>query len=415
MITLKRFFIYYTKNYQNFSTATWINIFTVWVVAFGMMMNSFFTLFLNKKGMPVQTIGLILACGGIGSMLGSYSSGIIASKVNPVRLAQIALLTFSFATICFPLVHTTLIFFFLTFAACFCGGFFRTANNLILFAHTEDVDHPRVMALNRVANNLGLACATTIGGFLASIQFSLFFIFSAIMSLLSALILFKFHALLTTCPTSKTLSSKALSGTKHSFHAFLTNHAYLLLCILFLLFNLLLCQIDMSYGLYLTQTYHISLRLFGLLFMINFLLIAFLEVPLMTYFKKANQVSLVLSGSFLVGMGLFILPFSHHYAIAMCSVLLWSMGEILATSPFLVLSLRLAHPRARSFYVGFFQSIYSLGLVLAPLLGGLIYPMQQGRVLWQSCGILSFFMIFGFLYLQYLIKKRSNNVTQLYS
>lgn len=413
---LKRFFIYYTKNYQNFSTATWINIFTVWVGAFGMMMNSFFTLFLNKKGIPVQTIGLILACGGIGSMVGSYGSGIISAKVSPVRLAQTALLIFSFATVCFPLVHTTLIFFFLTFAACFCGGFFRTANNLILFAHTEDVDHPRVMALNRVANNLGLACATTIGGFLASIQFSLFFIFSALMSLLSALILFKFNTLLTTYPTSETPNNILASAAKHSFHEFCRNHAYLLLCVLFLLFNLLLCQIDMSYGLYLTQAYHISLRLFGFLFMINFLLIVLLEVPLMTYFKKANQVSLVLWGSFLVGMGLFILPFSHHYAIAMCSVLLWSMGEILATSPFLVLSLRLAHPHAQSFYVGFFQSIYSLGLILAPLLGGLIYPLQRGKVLWHSCGILSLFMIFGFLYLHYLIKKRgSNNVNQFYS
>jgi MFS family permease len=395
---IKKNLIHYVNSYRNFSLAIWINVLAVFLIAFGFMMSSFFTLFLHNKGISTREIGLILACGGIGAMLGSYMSGLVILRLSPVRVAQISMLGFSLVTAAFPLVNNLTLFFFLSFMGNFCSGIFQPANNLILFSHAETSEHTRVMGLNRVAYNLGLAFATSIGGFLASIHFSLFFIFSAIMSFIGALILFCFNQLLTAKPPqSIEITAPILKQAKENFF---TNYGFLLLCLLFLFYNLLFFQTNITYGLYLMQMYHMNMHDFGLLFTINFLMIVFFEVPLMTYLKKINQIFLAMWGSFFVGMGLIILPFSHSYLVAIASVILWSTGEILATSPFFVLATHFAPKNAQGFYLGLFQSTLALALILAPLLGGFFYPFHRGYFLWLGCGIISLLMIFGFLSLK---------------
>ena len=63
-------------------------------------------------------------------------------------------------------------------------------------------------------------------------------------------------------------------------------------------------------------------------------------------------------GSLFLGLGMFILPFGNTMWFAALSVLLWSIGEILASSPFFVLAYRYAVPTSKHFYVGIFHSVF---------------------------------------------------------
>lgn len=390
--------IRYLNTYRNFSKATWINILAVFVMSFGLMMSSIFTLFLNHKGIGVHEIGWIIAIGGVGGILGSYLCGIIAAYISVTRIAQYSILFFALIMVSFPLARHINLFFILFFLANFCLGLFRPANNLMLFAHTPVSEHLRVMALNRVAFNLGLAFATIIGTALAAIHFSLFFIFSASTCLLAVLILFKFNSLLSTPIHHE--KQNTINNELPIWRTFFLQQFFIILCLLFLGYNLIFNQIRSMYGLFLTQFYFLNLHTIGLLFMINFILIVFLEVPLMSKLKQVNQLTLAMCGSVLVGLGMFILPFASSLIFAIISMLLWSMGEILASSAFFVLAARFAEPRAKHFYISFFHSIFSSGLILAPLMGGFLYPLWHGYLLWIACGMITAMITVGFLYLK---------------
>jgi predicted MFS family arabinose efflux permease len=389
----------YLKTYQNFSTATWINILAVFVMSFGLMMSSIFTLFLNQKGIGIREIGWIIATGGLGGVIGSYLYGIVAKYSSPTRIAQLSVFLFALTMMAFPFSQHISLFFVLLFLSNFWLGFFRPANNIMLFANSSPADHLRVMALNRVAFNLGLAFATMIGTALAAINFNLFFIFSAIMSVLATILLLVYNTLLSTSEVSQNAAETNSNELKIQAHSF-SRYAFILLCLLFFGYNLIFNQLRITYSLFLTQSYFLSLHSIGLLFMLNFLLIVFVEVPLMARLKMANQLLLVMWGSIFVGLGLVILPFGGGFGVAIISVFLWSIGEILASSAFFVLASRLSNPHAKHFYMGVFHSIFSIALVLAPLAGSILYPMYHGYVLWISCGIISTLMTSGFIYLK---------------
>ena len=389
----------YLHTYKNFSKATWINILAVFIMSFGLMMSSIFTLFLNQKGVSIREIAWIIATGGVGGILGSYLCGSIAKRVSPTRIAQLSVLAFAILMLIYPLIKNMSLFFILLFLANFFLGLFRPANNLMLFAHAPAAEHTRVMALNRVAFNLGLAFATSIGAFLAAINFNWFFIFSAVMALLAAIVLFAYNALLHV-DINQDINAKEKLNTTNSWRMFLRQHSFIFLSLLFFCFYLMFNQTRITYSLFLTDDYHLNLRHIGLLFMINFLLVVFFEVPLMTRLRHANQISLTLWGSVFVGLGMFMLPFGHGLSWAAWSVLLWSIGEVLATSPFFVLAYRFAAPDNKAFYVGIFHSVFSASLVLAPLAGGFLYPIYHGYLLWISCGIMTVMIVLGFLYLK---------------
>jgi predicted MFS family arabinose efflux permease len=389
----------YFHAYHNFSKATWINILAVFIMSFGLMMSSIFTLFLNQRGVGILEISSIIAIGGVGGVLGSYLCGILAKYISPTRIAQYSLVCSAMVTLVFPWLPAISYFFLFYFLGNFFNGLFRPANNLMLFAHAPIGEHTRVMALYRVAFNLGLACATSIGAFLATISFSWFFIFSAMMAFAGGIVLFIYNKLLH-IEQNKNISTTDKIKSPALLMNFFRQYKFLLLSLLFFSFYLIFNQTRVTYSLFLTEDYQLNLQHIGWLFMINFLLVVFLEVPLMTWLKQTEQTSLIMWGSLCVGLGMFILPFGDTIWFAALSVLLWSVGEILATSPFFVLAYRYAAPDARSFYIGIFHSVFSLSLVLGPLIGGFLYPINHGYLLWSSCGGLTILMLFGFLYLK---------------
>lgn len=396
-------------SYSNFSAVIWLNILAVFLITCGFMMSSFFTLFLHGRGIAINTIAYILAVGGIGAMSGSYLSGILITK-KPARrcnFIQVALLGFAAIIATFPCVHSLNLYFALNCAANFCYGLFRPINQSFLFTHAAPADHPRVMALYRVAYNLGLAVATCTGGFLAAIDFSWMFLFSSFMCLSGAAVYYFSRQRLQIPPPIHYAATKHPSAKMAPASAF-SKRAYIYLCLLFFIYNLLFFQTNSTYGLYLQQVYQLNLQQFGLLFVLNFLLIILVEVPLMARLKHSSQTYLAMYGSVFMGLGLCILPFSHSYAIAWLSVLLWSCGEILATSPFFVLALRFANPKATGLYLGIFQSILSLALIFAPIGGSILYSYQQSYFLWLICGIIPLLMIWGFLRLQSYERKPSS-------
>ena len=93
------------------------------------------------------------------------------------------------------------------------------------------------------------------------------------------------------------------------------------------------------------------------------------------------------------------MPFGKGYLLAAASILGWTLSEILATSPFLSLAFQYANPQAPAVYVGIFQSISSLAMILAPSLGTFIYAFHHGDLIWYGSGILTLLMVFGFRYL----------------
>ncbi len=391
----------YLKHYRGFAPAVWINIIGVFIATSGLVINTFFTLFLvNDRNIGLYSLGIILATGGLGAVIGSYVSGYLCDRMNPAKIAPLGLLGFALFVVFFPFTYSVILLILLNFTTNLFLAIFRPSNFMIIFANCDVADRTRVMALYRVAYNLGISFGATLGGLLASISFILLFSFSSVMSFAAIAMMLKYYPLL-----AKKIYHKEMCASGKSFRQlsiltdFSKNKAFLMLSLLFLLYNVIFAQVRSTYAIYLNHIYHISLRNLGLLMLINFLLIVFFEVPMMNIFKHYKLLYLCLYGTLFLGLSYFILPFGTGCLFAATSIFGWTISEILATSPFISLALQYANPQAPALYVGIFQSISSLAMILAPSLGTFIYGFHNGDLIWYGSGIITLLMMFGFYYL----------------
>jgi predicted MFS family arabinose efflux permease len=391
----------YLNHYRGFAPAVWINIIGVFIATSGLVLNTFFTLFLvNDRGIGLHELGLILATGGLGAVVGSYLSGYLCDRINPAKIAILGLFGFALFVVFFPFTRPVVLLVLLNFTTNLFLAIFRPANFMIIFANCEEADRTRVMAFYRVAYNLGISFGATLGGLLASISFTLLFCFSSVMSVVAIFMMLKYYPLLASKVYRKEVCASGQPFKQLSILTdFSANKAFLMLCLLFLLYNIIFAQVRSTYAIYLNHVYHIGLRDLGLLMLINFLLIVFFEVPMMNVLKNYKLLHLCLYGTLLLGLSYFILPFGTGYFFAAASIFGWTTSEILATSPFLSLAFQYANPQAPAVYVGIFQSISSLAMIVAPSLGTLIYGFHNGDVIWYGSGIITLLMIFGFRYL----------------
>ncbi len=382
----------YFNHYRDFSLALWLNIVAVFVNAAGVMMSFFVALYLvNVEHFSVMQMAWVFAIGGVGGIVGSYIGGWCADRFNHVRICQISLLFVALQNVLIPFTHVYGVIMLLIFLSNLFTFIFRPSNSLILFAHCEQSDRTRVFAFYRMAYNLGLAFAIAIGGALARINFDYFFWFTALMSVLSAGLLHYWF---------KILNSKSIrrehKPDQSAWGLLLCNRAFLILLLLFVLNYLIFCQMRAMYGLYLAHYDGLNVQVMGYVFTINMALIVLLEVPLMSWLKVAEPIHLVVLGTLFVGAGFAILPFGSNIAVPILSMILLTLGEIFTASPFYVLAMRYADKSCPGFFMGIFQGGMTTGIVLAPLVGGLIYPYFEGRILWFGCGVLSLLMMFGF-------------------
>lgn len=389
----------YFKFYKGFNKAVWLNVFAVFINTFGFITGSFFALYLvNEKGFTIPTASIFMSLGAIGSIVGAYIGGRLADRHSPVKLAQLSLFLFALGMLSFPFINIPSCIFLMLIFVNVVYSAFRPVNNIILLAHSSVVDRPRVMGMYRMAFNLGLAFSMAIGGFLAERNFSFYFFFAGTMSLIATSLFVKFQDSMQIPPSWHPAIEEG--AKKFSFWQIFQDRRFMRLCLLYLGYCLIYFQVRMTFALYMTETYHLSLMVFGYLYVINFLMVVLLEVPFMDILKRHHQINVCMWGIVFIAFGLGILPLGHGALFAAFSVFLWSLGEIFTSSPFYVLVMEYANPQAKGTYLGFFQSVMSVGSILFPIIGGFLYSIDQGKVLWFGCFFASFVLIWGFMRLK---------------
>ncbi len=280
------------------------------------------------------------------------------------------------------------------------AGTFRPANMLLLISDAEPIERARIIGLNRVATNIGMAFSTAVGGLLAAINYNLIFWFDGLTSILAALLLIAYRNFYK--------DSQNIVARKSSIAiiSLLKNKEFAILCVLLFLIGLSFFQIRSTYPVYLAQHYFITTKMLGYLFSLNCLIIILFEVPLLTVLKNFNQIIIAAIGSLLITASMIILLFGNYLWLAIISCILWSLGEILCLSVMFVLAVKNAKIGEEGARISIYQTIFTATIMLAPTFGGAIYPFYDGKLLWLSCGIIGMIVLAGY---RWLYIRTSNN------
>ena len=102
-------------------------------------------------------------------------------------------------------------------------------------------------------------------------------------------------------------------------------------------------------------------------------------------------------GAFLTGLGFSLLPLGSGYGLALLSVAVWTVGEMLIAPTSEGFVAARAAPEARGRFMGVSVLAWSLAFVVAPLSGTFVYDRFGPTALWFGCGALGVFLLAAFL------------------
>jgi MFS family permease len=367
----------------------------LWVLIIGMTINVTGSSFLwplnaiyvhEHLGKSMSIAGLVLMMNSGASVIGNLIGGALFDKIGGFKSMMLGIMTTLMTLIALVFFHDWPHYaIFLTMIGFGVGIIFPVS-----YAYAGAIwpeGGRRAFNALYVAQNIGVAVGSALGGVVASYSFDLIFAANAFMYIIFFLIIYlglkdvksvKVHQQKET----RTLAENA--GNLANWHALLT------LCIGYFLCWLSYVQWSTTIAAY-TQKLNITLKQYSLLWTVNGALIV-LAQPLLSL--VLNRWIRRLKRQMLVGFTIFVVSFfilfsANSFSDFVLAMVVLTIAEMLVWPAIPTVASNLAPEGREGFYQGFVNSAATAGRMVGPVLGGFIVDMAGMRQL--------FLMLIGFL------------------
>ncbi len=136
-------------------------------------------------------------------------------------------------------------------------------------------------------------------------------------------------------------------------------------------------QLISTFPLFLRKQYLLSPQLIGILFAMNTIVVVAFEMILIHLLDQRNTMRLIAWGSLLMCLGFGMLPFGSGFWYALLTVLVWTVGEMLAMPQMLAYVASVSSRKTRSMYMGFQTTCVAIALMVGPLIGTMLYDRDH--------------------------------------
>ena len=361
----------------------WILALIALVNRAGSMVLPFIALYLTlQRGFSVVQAGQMLAVYGLGAVAGSYLGGWLTDRIGPTRCQRWSLVASGVGFLVFSLLRDPGAVLVAVFLLSIVVESFRPANMAGFAQRAPRHMQVRAFALLRLAANLGVGIGPAVGGWLALHDYAYLFYVDAATCWLAALLLTLSLKKLTPAGRAREESAAAPARSPWSDGPFL---AFLLLVVLL---ATVFFQIVSTLPLYWREAHGFRENGIGLLLAFNALIIVSFEMVLSHWAEKRDRMFLFGLGAFLVCLGFGLMSLGAGTPWVMLTVVVWTLGEMLALPLMNAVVADRAGPGNRGRYMGMITMSFAIAFMLAPLAGTFVFDRFGPDALWYGVGLL---------------------------
>jgi MFS family permease len=368
----------YAQAFEGLPKEVWLLSWVMLINRSGSMVLTFAALYVHQElGYSDRLAAFIVIAWGLGSSLGTFVGGYLTDRFGPIRVQVFSLIGSGIGYALLSQMTSYWAFAIMLGTVSAIADVFRPANGMALTAFTTPELHGKAFALNRLAINLGLTVGPALGGFLATYSYQWVFWIDAATSLVAGVMMYVWlrHSNLNQMKGEKRSDSepRVSPWTDFSFLQFLFLN--------FVTYTIFF-QILSTYPLFLKIEYLMSEMKIGFLLAFNTIIVVAVEMVLVHKLRHLPRLPLIAWGSFLMIEGFGMLSVGHGIAFAYLSVLVWTIGEMLAMPHGLAYVASYGPPAARARYLAAYSTCIALAFVSAPLIGALCYSVNH-YLMWQ--------------------------------
>jgi MFS family permease len=251
----------------------------------------------------------------------------------------------------------------------------------------------------RVAFNLAVTIGPVIGGFLATQSYQLLFVTDAIISTITAGIVYFY--LRETKPKARTdAKPETVGATFKGYGRVLRDGTFMLFVSMCILMGLVYMNMNTTLGVYLRDVYAVPESGYGALLSINALMVVVLQFPISRRITDRPPLLMMAIGTALYALGFGMYGIVSNNAMFVLAMVIITVGEMIVAPVAQSLTARFAPEDMRGRYMAVFGISWGIPFMIGPLLAGLILDNFNPNLLWYAAGLVGLLAVLGFLYLQ---------------
>lgn len=135
----------------------------------------------------------------------------------------------------------------------------------------------------------------------------------------------------------------------------------------------------------------------GLLLTANILITAFLQGPLGPLADRYDKVRMIYAGTILTGIPLFLMPLSSNFNILFFLGIIMGLGGAITMPPSSALTVIAGKTHGMGGVMGLLNTAMSIGMIISPILAGLIMDLLGLEAVFYMSGIITFTGIFALM------------------
>lgn len=351
-----------------------------------------------ELGFSIVSVGWVLLCFGLGSLVGSYLGGYLTDKIGYYWVMFWSLFGGGLMFIMLGFVDTVALLGGIVFLTSTIADALRPAVMTAIAAYSKPENRTRAFSLIRMAINFGWAMGPAIGGWLVNYKgyWTLFWA-DGLTCVAAALIFVLFMK-----AKKVEKEQKVLKGTGFS-HSPYNDKEYLFFLFLTLIGAIVFMQFLYTLPVFYKEKMAFSELTIGNILAVNGLLIAFTEMPLVYILeRKLKAIDSIWIGVLMYGVAYVMLNLTvgTSFIIAITSMVVLSIGEMF-NMPFTnTFAINRASEENRGAYMGLFTMTYSVAHIIGPPLGTQTVHHFGFVALWNLMGVMSLVSAIGFWYLK---------------
>lgn len=393
----------YLDSFRGLTRDIWMLSLVTFINRSGTVVFFFLTIYLATVLDFTKTqAGIVMSFHGMGSVAGAYVGGWLTDRIGYYRVMFWSLFLVGFLYFSLYWVESFYMFCVMGFVVSLVGDAFRPAGMASITAYGGEELQTRSMSLYRLAINLGFGFGIAIAGFLAgTFGYGTLFFMDGGTCIFAALL---FYFFMVEKKENKEIEKDSKKVIRHS--AYKDNWYLWYLGFLFLN-AIVFIQLLFTYPLFCKEALMMSEKSFGVLMSYNGILIAVIEMPLIFILaKKRDQMGWITWGVILTGLSFILFNvMGFNMFAAIVSMTMISIGEIINFPLASSLALGRSNPNNRGQYMGLYSMLFSVGSIIAPVIGMRIAELYGYAVLWNFLGILTTISVIGLLYLRKKLKQ----------
>ncbi len=389
--------------YNEFPRAFWIYSVIVFIDRLGgSLLFPFYALYLTQKfGINMAQVGGLFALFSISGFVGSAIGGALTDRMGRKSMLIFSLVMSSLSALVMGLVNNLQLFMAISVFVGILGSIGGPAHEAIVADVLPAEKRPQGYGMIRVIFNLAVVIGPAIGGFLATRSYLALFITDAVISVISAMIVYVYMPETKPAPHPDA-EHETLLQTFAGYGKVFRDTVFL--AFLFVTFLQVVVYINMNttLGVYLRDNHGMTEAFYGWLLSLNAAMVVVMQFWITRRLEKQKPMIMMAFGTALYAIGFAMYGFITGVAMFVLAMVIITVGEMVV-SPFgqtLVASFAPEEMRGR--YMAVSGLTWGLAFAVGPLLAGLVLDNFNPNLLWMACGVIGTVSTLGYLLLHKL-------------